>query len=218
MAAVTRPASESAPAEKAGASDRLFDAALESFAQIGYHATTTRDIAERAGMSPAAVYVHYRSKLDLLHTISKFGHESARSCLEQALAVPGSHRERLTSAVEAFARWHAENQTLARVVQYEYMALPSDDRVDIKALRRQMQADVEEEIGQGVAAGEFTTDDVAGAALAIVSLCVDIARWFNPQGDRTSAQLGSLYSDLALRMLTSPADGAAPRAVRRGRK
>nr|MDT0526602.1 helix-turn-helix domain-containing protein [Streptomyces sp. DSM 41633] len=53
------------------AARRLLVAAVDSFAERGYHATTTRDIAGRAGMSPAALYIHYKTKEELLHRISK---------------------------------------------------------------------------------------------------------------------------------------------------
>src|SRR5690606_25495504 len=38
---------------------RLVASAVESFARRGYHATTTRDISVGAGLSPAALYVHF---------------------------------------------------------------------------------------------------------------------------------------------------------------
>ncbi|MGW3416419.1 helix-turn-helix domain-containing protein, partial [Streptomyces sp. NPDC000888] len=47
------------------AARRLLVAAVEAFAERGYHATTTRDIAGRAGMSPAALYIHYKTKEEL---------------------------------------------------------------------------------------------------------------------------------------------------------
>ena len=45
---------------------RLFEAAADAFAAKGFHATTTRDIASRAGLSPAGVYVHFASKEEIL--------------------------------------------------------------------------------------------------------------------------------------------------------
>ena len=45
---------------------RIFDAAAELFAHYGYAKTTIDDIAERAGVSKGAVYLHFRSKDDLL--------------------------------------------------------------------------------------------------------------------------------------------------------
>ncbi len=66
------------------AARRLLVAAVEAFAERGYHATTTRDIAGRAGMSPAALYIHYKTKEELLHRISRIGHDRALLLLETA--------------------------------------------------------------------------------------------------------------------------------------
>ncbi|MCC6763965.1 MAG: CerR family C-terminal domain-containing protein [Deltaproteobacteria bacterium] len=43
-------------------SDRLLDAAVELFAQRGFHGTSIRDIAERAGVNVAASHYHFGSK------------------------------------------------------------------------------------------------------------------------------------------------------------
>lgn len=59
---------------------------MEAFAERGYHATTTRDIAGRAGMSPAALYIHYKTKEELLHRISRIGHDRALGILRTAAA------------------------------------------------------------------------------------------------------------------------------------
>ncbi|MGH3948978.1 MAG: helix-turn-helix domain-containing protein, partial [Pseudonocardiaceae bacterium] len=59
------------PEVKPEAARRLMVAAIESFARQGFHATTTRDIATAAGMSPAALYVHYPSKSAVLSAISR---------------------------------------------------------------------------------------------------------------------------------------------------
>ena len=45
--------------------DRLMRAAAQAFAEKGFHATTTRDIASGAGLSPAGVYVHFASILSI---------------------------------------------------------------------------------------------------------------------------------------------------------
>src|SRR5690348_4933189 len=69
---------------------RLLDAALRSFAARGFHGTGTRDIAEAAGMSPAAVYVHYRTKEELLFELSLAGH---RHVLELITTAAGRRNE-----------------------------------------------------------------------------------------------------------------------------
>ncbi|WP_282795453.1 TetR/AcrR family transcriptional regulator [Streptomyces sp. CC224B] len=183
------------------AARRLLVAAVEAFAERGYHATTTRDIAGRAGMSPAALYIHYKTKEELLHRISRLGHDKALAILRTAADGEGTAAERLADAVRSFVRWHAGHHMTARVVQYELDALGPEHRTEIVALRRKSDAAVREIINDGVRAGEFDVPDVPGTTLAVLSLCIDVARWFNTAGHRTPDEVGALYADLVLRMV-----------------
>ncbi|MBM7170816.1 TetR family transcriptional regulator [Streptomyces sp. G44] len=192
------------------AARRLLIAAVEAFAERGYHATTTRDIAGRAGMSPAALYIHYKTKEELLHRISRIGHDKALAILRTAADGEGTAAERLAAAVRSFVGWHAAHHTTARVVQYELDALGEEHRTEIVALRRRTDAAVREIINDGVRAGEFDVPDVPGTTLAVLSLCIDVARWFNVAGRRTPDEVGALYADLVLRMV-----GARPEASQR---
>ncbi|AEW93282.1 MULTISPECIES: TetR/AcrR family transcriptional regulator [Streptomycetaceae] len=183
------------------AARRLVVAAVEAFAERGYHATTTRDIAGRAGMSPAALYIHYKTKEELLYQISRVGHLRSLALLEAARDAGGTPAERLAAAVRSFVRWHAEHHTTGRVVQYELGALAADHYTEIVALRRRSEAVIREVISAGVDSGDFDVPDVSGTTLAVLSLCIDVARWFNPGGRRTPDEIGGLYADLVLRMV-----------------
>ncbi|WP_030542232.1 TetR/AcrR family transcriptional regulator [Streptomyces albus] len=189
------------------AARRLVTAAVEAFAERGYHATTTRDIASRAGMSPAALYIHYKTKEELLYQISGVGHRLALDLLERAADGAGSPAERLAEAVRSFARWQAERHTTARVVQYELGALGEEHHAELLAVRRRTDGVVRRIIQDGVTAGDFDVPDVSGTALAVLSLCVDVARWFNPEGRRTPEEVGELYADLVLRMVGAARPG-----------
>jgi len=183
------------------AARRLVIAAVEAFAERGYHATTTRDIAGRAGMSPAALYIHYKTKEELLYQISKVGHERSLAMLAEARDTEGTPAERLAAAVRAFVRWHAEYHTTGRIVQYELGALGPEHYREIVALRRQSEDAIRSIIKDGVTAGEFDVPEIPGTTLAVLSLCIDVARWFNPAGRRTPDEVGTLYADLVLRMV-----------------
>ncbi|MFJ8930778.1 TetR/AcrR family transcriptional regulator [Streptomyces sp. NPDC102364] len=185
------------------AARRLLVAAVQAFAERGYHATTTRDIASRAGMSPAALYIHYKTKEELLLRISRIGHDKALAILRRAVESEGTAAERLAEAVRSFVRWHAGHHMTARVVQYELDSLGEENRPEIVALRRQSDASVREIINDGVKAGEFDVPDVPGTTVAILSLCIDVARWFNAEGPRTPDEVGALYADLVLRMVSA---------------
>ncbi|MEU8221342.1 TetR/AcrR family transcriptional regulator [Kribbella sp. NPDC048915] len=181
------------------AARRLLTGAVDAFAERGYQATTTRDIASRAGMSPAALYVHYPSKERLLFEISLHGHNAALDVLRSADTGP-SAAERLRSLVAAFTTWHAEHHTIARVVQYELAALTPEHLAEVATIRRAISTQIEQVLADGVATGEFAVSDLPGTTLAVLSLSIDVARWYTPhRGDPTT--LGKLYADLAHRMV-----------------
>lgn len=188
------------------AARRLLLAAVEAFAERGFHATTTRDIASRAGMSPAALYIHYRTKEELLYQISRVGHERSVRILTEAADSATGPAGRLAAAVHAFVRWHAERHTTARVVQYELNALAEEHYAEIVALRRRSEEILRGILADGAATGEFTVTDLRGTALAVLSLCIDVARWFRSGGSRSPEEIGALYADLVLRMVGAPPD------------
>ncbi|MGW7517488.1 TetR family transcriptional regulator [Streptomyces sp. NPDC054796] len=197
------------------AARRLLLGAVEAFAERGFHATTTRDIAGRAGMSPAALYIHYKTKEELLYQISRVGHERSVRILTEAARTDGEGGDsagdgedapvRLVRAVRSFVRWHAEHHTTARVVQYELSALNEEHYAEIVGLRRRSEELLRGILEDGEASGEFAIADIRGTTLAVMSLCIDVARWFSPQGRRTPEEIGALYADLVLRMVTAPA-------------
>src|SRR3712207_1466052 len=174
-------------------SRRLIEAAIEAFAERGYHATTTRDIAMRVGMSPAALYVHFPSKVALLAQISRLGHEAAAELVEGAIASAPDPVARLRAVAWAFAAWHAEHHRVAGIVQSELATLPESDRHAVRRLRQQIERRVEDQLHDGVAAGVMQVDDARAVARAVLSLTVDVARWYDPSGRDTPERIGALY-------------------------
>lgn len=204
----TSPGVKAAPSPTDATADRLLTAGALAFAERGFHATTTRDIATRAGLSPAGLYVHYPSKQALLSHLSLTGHRAALELVTSALDGPGTAVERVHRMVEAFVTWHAEHHVVARVVQYELRSLDDDTRIEVNAIRRRLEAVVEQVIGEGVADASMRVDQPRTATRAVLSLAVDVARWFDPRGRETAPEVGRIYADLAVRML-----GAEPLPV-----
>ena len=186
------------------AARRLLIAGVESFARRGFHATTTRHIASGAGMSPAALYVHFPSKAALLYEIARRGHELTLEMVRKAASRGTDPVERLRALVEEFTSWHAERHMVARVIQYELKALPKDGFEVVAGLRRRCVQVVRDLIEEGVAAGAFKVSDVRTASRAVLSLGIDVARWYHDRSPESPRQLGREYAALALRMLGAP--------------
>jgi len=183
------------------AARRIIQGAADSFALRGFHATTTRDISASSGLSPAAMYVHFSSKEELLFEITRRGHEDVLDLAETILGSDGPPDRRVRDFVYAFSRWHAEHHDIARVAQYEIAALSDDHAEVVGALRFKISQLARTAISEGVDAGVFDFADVPGVTTAVLSLGIDIARWFRPGGHYTPDGVGHLYSVLVLRML-----------------
>jgi hypothetical protein len=109
--------------------------------------------------------------------------------------------EAMRLIVERFVAWHAKRHTVARVVQYELQALPEPDYQAIADLRRRTEQLVRDVITAGVQTGRFDVTDVRTAARAVLSLGIDVARWYTDTGKPSPTTLGRQYADLVLRML-----------------
>jgi AcrR family transcriptional regulator len=183
------------------AARRLVVAAVESFAKVGFHATTTRDIATAAGMSPAALYVHFPSKSALLFEISRTGHERTLAMVLDVTNGDGDPVTKMRTLVENFVAWHAREHVTARVVQYELTALPEREYLIIAGLRRRIEQAVRALVTAGSSAGVFEVPDEKTAARAVLSLGVDVARWYSERTRKTPRALGREYATLVLGML-----------------
>lgn len=179
---------------------KLLNAARDAFGAKGFHGTTTRDIAAAAGMSPAAVYVHHRTKESLLYAISLAGHESSLRSLRDACATADAPPEQLAAMIRAFVLGHATDHTLARVVNYELAALTAEHRSVIDGLRHDIQQQVRQVLARGTATGAFDCDDIGMTTNAIVGMSIDVARWYDDRDAWKPERVADHHARMALRM------------------
>ncbi|AKU19181.1 hypothetical protein VV02_21740 [Luteipulveratus mongoliensis] len=179
----------------------MVEAARNAFAEKGFHGTTTRDIASAAGMSPAAVYVHHPTKESLLFQISEHGHRAILDSIRAAVDEHETPTDQLRALVWTFAQRHAAHHTSARIVYYEAAALTPEHRAQTDALATEISEVVLGVLRAGIAAGEFSCDDVALAGRSIAGMGVDVARWYDDTGSWTPEQIADHQAQTALRMV-----------------
>ena len=180
---------------------RHIGSAVTAFADRGYHATTTRHISEGAGLSPAALYVHFPSKEAMLYEVSRIGHHGVLDAIRAAAAEADTPLERMRALMRAFTSWHIRYHTVCRVAQYEISALTDDHYREVADIRRDTEQFVRDEIQAGVDSGDFTVPAVATAARAILSMGIDVARWYQPGRRTDPGVLVDQYADLTAAML-----------------
>ena len=188
-------------AERNNSIRKLVIAAIECFAERGYRATTTRDIAKRAQMSPAALYVHFRSKNELLFKLTAVTASAMLKELQRAVAVETSATERLRALVATYVRCNARMYTTVHVATYEFHALDRRQQRAVVAIRQQVKQLFADCLNDGRMRGEFQFRSAPHLRVAIMSLCTSVSQWFSVKGALTPEQLGDLYAEYVLKMV-----------------
>lgn len=193
---------------------RILSAACDRFYKVGFHGTSTRDIATAAGMSATALYAHYPSKQAMLAKLCILGTASALEALRKGGDPALPPVQRLRSAVYSFACWHANNYIIGRVAQWDLSALEPSSFEVVASLRRDIDRELRATLTEGVTTREFAIHDLTGTTLAILSLCIDIVRWFPSRRIRVAEDIASTYVGLVESMvLSGAAREQTPRSV-----
>jgi len=79
-------------------------AALKLFVHEGVDAATTREIAEKAGVSEGALYRHYKGKDQLALSLFMETHNRLGQMMHEALSASGTLEEKIQAAVKAYCQ------------------------------------------------------------------------------------------------------------------
>ncbi len=114
---VTESSGESSPRRRSEATrERILDVALELFNQRGYEGTSLREIAERLGITKAALYYHFKSKGEILLALHLRLHALGRVVLEQVdLADDPTIAAAWPDLIQTFIAWVLDNRELVLV-------------------------------------------------------------------------------------------------------
>jgi AcrR family transcriptional regulator len=195
--------------------------AIGLMADQGYEGTSTRDIASAAGVSVAALYYHFPSKLDLLREFLHEAHDVVLARLARDLDAAGDDpRARLDVAVATliWSNLHDESaKQAARVAWREHGRLDEPDRKSITTKIEQMVDLVEGVVRDGMAAGAFATTEPRDVARAVLTLCISVVDPF-PAVDRSMSRVIERQQRFAAALAdTAPRPAGPARTVRRSR-
>lgn len=180
----------------------LLDAALATFVEKGFHGTSMRDIAARAGTSVSHAYYYFPAKRDILWRIMAGITRELIAALTKAADRGGADPAmRLAAIVRAHVLLHTRRQDESFVGNTELRSLGSRDRRRLVALRDRVSSIFKAAIGAGLRRKVFSCDCPAEANLAIVTMCTSVADWYRANGRISPDEMADRYAALALRMV-----------------
>jgi AcrR family transcriptional regulator len=178
---------------------RVRAAAVELFADKGFHGTGIRELAQAAKISSASLYHYMGTKEELLERIM-------RECLDRLLAaarqLTGSDpAARLAGLVALHVFTHATRPAETRVVDHELHVLSPDARREIVRRRDEYERLWAKTIDEGIASGVFHDGRPGLTRLALLDMCNGVSNWYSPHGPLSLDELATHHARLAVRML-----------------
>lgn len=149
----------------------ILRAALECFVEKGIHATTTKEIADRAGVSEGAIYRHYAGKQALAEDLYITHLAYMTALLEKRQPTGDSLRERLYNLVEGCFLFFDEDPVLfSYLILSEHSELGKTNR-KVRHIRH-LILDI---LNDGKEKGEVRDADPEVLAACLIGMIIRVA-------------------------------------------
>ena len=173
--------------------DKILAAAVQLFAEYGYHAATMRDIAQMAGIQAASIYYHYPSKQTLLIEIMETHMRRLNANLDHIVSKPHQFQQCLYEAISNHILLHTTYKSEFFIIDTEIRALEGENRGKILALRDHYEDLIQGLLREGMEQGVLRQTDVKISSYAIIAMCTEVAQWFRPAGRLSVQQVTEIY-------------------------
>jgi AcrR family transcriptional regulator len=166
----------------------ILAAALDLFAEKGFSATRMEDVASRAGLSKAAIYLYFKDKMALLTALVQ---DMASANLAVAGGIAAGHQGPIAPLLRQIMVFMAGRlretrfPDLVKVIISESRAHPDIGRLYLETVIRHGLPMFETLLRRGMEQGEFRSADPAFAAKSLVAPVLLAAIWktvFEPLG------------------------------------
>lgn len=175
----------------------ILSAALDSFHERGYHGTSVREVARRAGVTVPVLYYYHENKEGLLTALLELstGNVLARA---RAADIDGGADpvRRLANVVEAIVlRMTSRARLVALEAEVRYLSPANRQRYS--TVRKGIEEMVLRIVEDGTAAGDFEVDDPVETTRALLGMCQSIPRWYRIEGPLAPADVAQRYVAIA---------------------
>lgn len=179
--------------------DEIVEIARQLFAEKGYAATSTRDIAEACGLLAGSLYSHFRSKAQMLELAVGPFHEQLNAAMREAAELPGTGAERVEAMIRSVVALCSMHPAELRILHYDWPNIQAADELREVQERSTETLDLWHKLlAAGIEDGSLRADVQPEVALRVVTSAVhgalDRARYH----DRVD-----LLDDLGVEQLTN---------------
>lgn len=186
------------------------EAGARVFLEKGYLKATLADIAVELGRPKGSIHYHIDSKQDLLFEIVEHSLTVFDTAVEKIVAYPLSAVDRLRLILREHVHWVVNPQFAytATAAGRELASLRPEQLEVVSSHRRGYRAVIYRLLREADEAGDLQIDNVTIAARSILSIVVQLPRWYSPDGKLNPDEMADALWSLMLNGLKGqPAPG-----------
>ncbi len=207
---MTQPAAASTKMPSDQRKAQIISAATELFAEGGYAGTSLRDVAQKCGMTKAALYYHYPDKESLLKAVVETRMTRLNNSMEAALeaAGPDDPLARIRAFLLACARQIETDRSgwvVGARIFWSIQAIA--DRTEMVALRDHFEGMLRQEVERGMEMGILRREDPGMVTRLLLSWLNYMPRWHKPGGRMSAEEVAEEFLRLSLNGLLVARDG-----------
>ena len=200
-----RPRSSALPASDDPEED-ILRAAGRIFAEKGFAGTSTREIAEAAGLRGPSIFHYFPTKEDILRALADRALIKPQEVLEDVRSRSARPAVKLY-VVTRFQVEHfcSEPYDLTPVIR-DAFSLPRDRFQTFYEAADRYTGGLKALVEEGIKRGEFVEEDPGLATLCILGSASWTLRWYRKDGPLSAAEVAETFARLALRSLLRTPD------------
>lgn len=178
-------------------------AAIELFADQGFHGASVAQIGARAGVQPGALYHHIGSKEELLAQLLLTHVQEALADARAVAASDLTPSEKLRELIHRHVKVIAARRREVTIYLRERDVLTGQRGAELRAARHEVESTWAQVVADGVACGELVAGDhvIVNGLFGLVNY---VHLWYRPDGSDTPEQIAEKFSAMVLHGLLSP--------------
>ena len=184
--------------DRAAKREAVLLAAVRMFNQRGFHATSLDDVAASLGISKPLIYHYLGAKDQVLFECMRIGLEQLRAAAEEGANLPGTGMDRLKRFLRRYAECIMEDFSRC-VIRTGDEVLSPEIRPSFRALKSEIDHAMRKLIADAAADGSAKVTDVKLTAFAFAGALSWTARWHEPDGPLTPAQIAEQLVEILAR-------------------
>jgi TetR/AcrR family transcriptional regulator len=182
--------------------EALLRAAVSAFSRQGFHQTSLDEIAQKLGVTKAALYYYFPNKNAVLAACFDRAMKVANESLAQARKQGRNGREALQLYLRNYLEAVTDEFGISVLLTEEH-SLEDEDRKKLFAERDKLEGEMRSLVREGIRDGSIVRCDPKLAVFLLLGAVNWIPKWFLQKGSWTNHQLAKAVTDMLDRMLST---------------